>query len=147
MRGVVEHSGTLLRACVAGSVFKDRIPPELLTAANGTFRTEALGWAYKSPTTRWILVPSTPVASSTIIIIVMAVYQHGGRIPTGETFDATNPMHLIAVAASGGLDHTFKGISDEEIEKAAQLEVVLGSVEAGAPALVRADSARLKEGL
>ncbi|KAJ7231829.1 hypothetical protein C8J57DRAFT_1580549 [Mycena rebaudengoi] len=147
MRGVVEHSGTLLRACVAGSVFKDGIPPELLTAANGTFCTEALGWAYKSPTTRWILVPSTLVALSTIIIIVMAVYQHGGRIPTGETFDATNPMHLIAVAASGGLDHTFKGISDEEIEKAAQLEVVLGSVEAGPPALVRADSARLKEGL
>jgi hypothetical protein len=45
----------------------------------------------------------------------MAVYQHGGRIPTGETFDATNPMHLIAVAASGGLDHTVPVITSLEV--------------------------------
>ncbi|KAJ7441106.1 hypothetical protein FB451DRAFT_1569312 [Mycena latifolia] len=85
---------------------------------HGTFRTETLGWTYASTTTQWILLPGTFIAIATIVMVLVALHRHPGDIHSGDSgpLDLSNPLHLIAAAAAGRLENTFRGANEEERE-------------------------------
>jgi hypothetical protein len=69
---------------------------------------------------------------------MVALYRHGGEIPKDtHSFDPSNPLHLIAAAASGGLN--TRGFEEADIKEWEKIDVLLGSVPGRGPALVRAD--------
>ncbi|KAJ7249616.1 hypothetical protein C8J57DRAFT_1239615 [Mycena rebaudengoi] len=141
-QGVAEYSGTLLRTCISSSMVGG-VPSNMIIPTNGTYYTETMGWTYTSGSTRWILVPSTVIAFSTIAIVLVALYRHGGEIRDDKRpFDPSNPMHLMAAAAAGGLTDAFRGIEERDIKDWEKLNVVLGSIPGRGPALVRADEYR-----
>ncbi|KAJ7249837.1 hypothetical protein C8J57DRAFT_1239405 [Mycena rebaudengoi] len=139
-QGVTEYSGTLLRTCVS-SYIEGGVPSNMTIPTNGTYYTEAMGWTYTSGSMRWILVPSTVIAFSTIAIVLVALYRHGGEIGI-RPFHPSSPMHLMAAAATGGLTDVFRGIEDRDIKEGEKLNVVLGSIPDCGPELVRADEYR-----
>ncbi|KAJ7739238.1 hypothetical protein DFH07DRAFT_1064424 [Mycena maculata] len=141
IRGVMEYSGSVFRACVSTNTsFSDRIPPNMSIPTNGTLFTETLGWSYGVSITRWVLVPGTLIAFCTICIVSVALYRHVGDLPREPNqFDPSNPLHLMVAAAAGGLNNTFRGLSNEDMEEGEKLAVFLGSISGKGPALVRAD--------
>ncbi|KAJ7721428.1 hypothetical protein DFH07DRAFT_1067595 [Mycena maculata] len=141
IRGVMEYSGSMFRACVSTNAsFSDGIPLNMSIPTNGTLFTETLGWSYGSSTTRWVLVPGTLIAVCTICIVGIALHRHVGDLPReSNQFDPSNPLHLITAAAAGGLNNAFRGLSNEEMKKGEKLDVLLGSIPGKGPALVRAD--------
>ncbi|KAJ7438765.1 hypothetical protein FB451DRAFT_1447757 [Mycena latifolia] len=143
--GVTEYSATALRACLSGknATFPDGVPPTMSIPTNGTFRTETLGWTYVSGTTQSILLPGTFIAFATIVLVLVALHRHAGDIPRdSDPFDPSNPLHLIAAAAAGGLDNTFRGVQKEEMKQREKMSVVLTSIPGRGPALVRAEEYR-----
>ncbi|KAJ7184104.1 hypothetical protein C8R46DRAFT_1208342 [Mycena filopes] len=144
LQGVVEYSASILRACLSAKnlAFSDGVPSNLTNPTSGTWNTETMGWKGFSPgTTLWILVPGMFMATSTLALVMVALYRHGSQMVQREahSFDPSNPLHLIAVASAGGLQNVFKGFRDEDINEGGKLNVVLGSVPGRGPALVRAD--------
>ncbi|KAJ7166194.1 hypothetical protein C8R46DRAFT_295268 [Mycena filopes] len=141
LRGVAEYTGSVFRGCVSSNTtFPDGVPLNMSIPTNGTFHTETLGWAYPAGTARWVLIPGTLIALATIAVVVVAVYRHTGEIPPeSNRFDPSNPLHLMAAAAAGGLSNTFRGLNRKDIHEGAKLDVVLGSIPGRGTALVRAD--------
>lgn len=123
-----------------GTVFEDGVPANMALPTHGIFYTETFGWTYASGTTLWALFPGAFVAISTILIVIAALYRHDGDQPSHpESFDPSNPLHLMAAASAGGLNNAFNGIGQKDMKKEEQLHVVLESLPGGAPALVRTD--------
>jgi hypothetical protein len=102
----------------------------------GMHATESRGWAAITGSTVWVLLPGTFVALATICVVLTAVIRHDGALPS-HPFDPSNPLHLIAVAAAGGLGNAFRGIEEKELSEAQRTKVVLGWVPGQGPALVR----------
>ncbi|KAJ7467518.1 hypothetical protein FB451DRAFT_1482730 [Mycena latifolia] len=144
IRGVMEFSGSVFRACLSSNTtFMEGMPSNMMIPTNGTFHTETLGWAYASGTTRWVLVPGTLIAFATIVVVIGAFYHHVGDIPKeSHQFDPSDPLHLVAAAAAGGLNNTFTGLGPRDMKEGEKLDVVLGSIPGRGPALVRADQYR-----
>ncbi|KAJ7469333.1 hypothetical protein B0H11DRAFT_2043980 [Mycena galericulata] len=141
IRGVWEYTGTVFRACLtANTTFKDGVPLNISIPTNGTLNTETLGWTYVSRATRWVLIPGTLIALATICIVSVALYLHAGDLPRDpDQFDPSNPLHLMAAAAAGGLNNAFRGLGTEDLKEGEKVDVVLGSIPGRGPALVRAD--------
>ncbi|KAJ7605689.1 hypothetical protein DFH06DRAFT_1487151 [Mycena polygramma] len=144
LQGVVEYSASILRACLSADdmVFNDGVPSSLIRSTNGTWNTETLGWKrYSTATTIWILIPGLFMACSTLTLVMVAIYRHGGEMRThSTTFDPSNPLHLMAAASAGGLNNVFRSLRNKDIHEGGQTTVLLGSVPGRGPALVRADT-------
>ncbi|KAJ6617244.1 hypothetical protein B0H10DRAFT_1327543 [Mycena sp. CBHHK59/15] len=138
IKGVTEYSGSVLRACLSGKngTFSEGVPANMTIPTTGTYFTDTVGWTHVSATTIWVLIPGTLVAIVTIIVVLVAVAQHAGD-PEGELFDPTNAMHLVAAAAAGGLNNTFTGIGEKDLQAGERVNIVLGSIPGRGPALVR----------
>ncbi|KAJ7451318.1 hypothetical protein FB451DRAFT_1566220 [Mycena latifolia] len=139
VQGVAEYSGSVLRACLSGknATFAEGVPPNMTIPTSGTIFTQTMGWTRHELSSVWVLIPGALVALATIIVVVVAVAQHAGDPPT-DSFNPADPMHLVAVAAAGGLTHAFTGTSEKDIEAAEDMNVVLRSFPGRGPALVRA---------
>ncbi|KAJ7866159.1 hypothetical protein B0H13DRAFT_2670784 [Mycena leptocephala] len=143
LQGVVEYTGSVFRGCLAANASLHRTLEDISIPTKGTFRTETMGWTYVSGTTHWVLIPGTLIALSTIVIVGVALYRHVGDIPQeSNQFDPSDPLHLMAAAAAGGLNNTFNGLSQKDMKEGEKLEVLLGSISGRGPALVRADRYR-----
>ncbi|KAJ7607253.1 hypothetical protein DFH06DRAFT_215941 [Mycena polygramma] len=144
LQGVVEYSASILRACLSADnmVFTGGVPSDITRSTNGTWDTETLGWKrYSTATTIWILVPGLFMACSTLALVMVAIYRHGSEMQThSTTFDPSNPLHLMAAAAAGGLNNVFRSLRSKDIHEGGQTTVMLGSVPGRGPALVRADT-------
>ncbi|KAJ7495215.1 hypothetical protein FB451DRAFT_1477792 [Mycena latifolia] len=143
LRGVLEYSASVLRECAslvgpAASAFPDGVPLNMTVATSGTYRTETLGWTYVARTTGWVLIPGTLLALATISVMVVALYQHVGHLPS-HAFDPTDPLHMMAAASGGGLANTFSGIGKKAMRVGEGANVVLGWIPDRGPALVRTD--------
>ncbi|KAJ6529123.1 hypothetical protein DFH09DRAFT_1185237 [Mycena vulgaris] len=143
VKGVVEYSGSVLRACLSGKTtsFPDGVPSNMTIPTNGTFYTETLGWTYSSGSTLFVLVPGTFIALISIFLVVVTLYRHSGYLltPEAHSFDPSDPLHLMAVAAPGGLPGVFRGLEKKDMKTSGSMRVVLGSIPGHGPALVRAD--------
>lgn len=160
LRGVIEYSASvrmcasfadqdlqpkqILRACLSadGLTFVGGVPSNITRPTSGTWTTQTLGWKqFSTATTLWILIPGIFMFCSTLALVVVAIYRHRGEIYSEHTqiFDPSDPLHLIAAAAAGGLNNVFKGFGEQDITDGAKLPVLLGSVPGRGPALVRAD--------
>ncbi|KAJ7734328.1 hypothetical protein DFH07DRAFT_967651 [Mycena maculata] len=145
IRGAMEYSGSMLRACLSTNVsFSEGVPLNMSIPTTGALFTETMGWSYESTAaTRWVLVPGTLIAVFTICVVGVALYRHDGDLPReSDQFDPSNPLHLMAAAAAGGLDNAFKGLGHKDMKDGEKLDVVLGSIPGRGPALVRADQYR-----
>ncbi|KAJ7501110.1 hypothetical protein B0H11DRAFT_1908413 [Mycena galericulata] len=130
-RGVVEFSDSLVRTCISETItpFADGAPANMTHATAGVYRTETLGWSFTSTPTRVILLPTTLIALASIAVIAFAWIQNPGQMGRRTDFDATNPLHLMAAAAAGGMGDTFKGLGSREIRDGEKTAVVLGPVQ------------------
>ncbi|KAJ7610706.1 hypothetical protein DFH06DRAFT_1345817 [Mycena polygramma] len=140
VQGAWEYSGTALRQCL-GEHFGPVLPTNISVPNNGTWTTQTLGWKrFSTGTTLWIVIPGLFMACSTVALVLVAVYRHGGEMQTHTTtFDPSDPLHLIAAAAAGGLNNVFRSLRNKDIDEGGKTKVVLGSVPGRGPALVRAD--------
>ncbi|KAJ6553002.1 hypothetical protein B0H19DRAFT_1377709 [Mycena capillaripes] len=140
IRGVVEYSGSVFRACLSAKdyVFLDGVPLNMTIPMAGMHATESRGWAAITGPTVLVLLPGTIVALATICVVLTAVIRHDGALPT-HPFDPSKPLHLIAVAAAGGLGNAFRGIEEKELGEAQRTKVVLSWVPGHGPTLVRTD--------
>jgi hypothetical protein len=122
--------------------FAGEVPFNITTLISGTWETQTLGWKQFSPaTTAWILIPGIFMVCSTLALVIVAIYRHRGEIYSdSHVFDPSNPLHLIAAAAAGGLNNVFRGFGERDIHDGGKLPVLLGSVPGRGPALVRADT-------
>ncbi|KAJ7687598.1 hypothetical protein B0H17DRAFT_1069647 [Mycena rosella] len=143
VQGVVEYSASILRACLSAQdlAFSNGAPSNITKATSGTWNTQTLGWKhFSTATTLWILLPGLFMACSTLTLVMVAIYRHGDEMHNDtNTFDPSNPLHLMAAAAAGGLNNVFRGLRERDIHDGEKLTVVLGSVPGRGPALVRAD--------
>ncbi|KAJ7118308.1 hypothetical protein C8R44DRAFT_878916 [Mycena epipterygia] len=143
LQGVVEYSASILRACMSAQnlTFIGGVPLNITKPTSGTWNTQTLGWKqFSTGTTLWILIPGIFMACSTFALVVVAIYRHGGEMHSDtHTFDPSNPLHLMAVAAAGGLNNVFRGLGEKDINEGGKLPVMLGSVPGRGRALVRAD--------
>ncbi|KAF7368602.1 hypothetical protein MVEN_00184100 [Mycena venus] len=137
IRGVVEYSGTLLRACLSGrnGTFPDGVPANMTIRTTGMLYTQTLGWNRWSAREYWILFPGTLVALSTITIVLVAVGKHAGKTPR-VPFNPSNGVHLIALSVVGDLRDRFTGTEEEDLERAESFQVVLGHIPGQGPALL-----------
>ncbi|KAJ7076646.1 hypothetical protein B0H15DRAFT_863429 [Mycena belliarum] len=144
IQGVMEYSGSVFRGCLTSNAsFMAEMPDDMMKPTTGVFRTETLGWMYASSTTRWVLVPGTLLALATIFVVMFALYRHAGDLAgDSDRFDPSDPLHLVAAAAAGGLNNAFKGIGVKDMKEGEKLDVVLGSIPGRGLALVRADQYR-----
>ncbi|KAJ7495030.1 hypothetical protein FB451DRAFT_362125 [Mycena latifolia] len=140
IRGIAEYSGSIMRACLSGKngTFVDGAPANMTVPTSGTIFIQTVGWTHLGASSIWVLIPGALVALATIIVVVVAVVQHASD-PPSDPFDPSDPMHLVAVAAAGGLSDAFRGTSEKDIQTAERMTVVLRSVPGRGPALVRAD--------
>ncbi|KAF7371623.1 Protein arginine N-methyltransferase [Mycena venus] len=144
IKGTVEYSGSVFRACFSvNTTFDDGVPSNITIPTYGMLHTETFGWDYASQSTCWVLVPGTLIALATIVVVGMALYRDVGNVTraTGQ-FDPSDPLRLIAAAAAGGLNNAFTGLGEKDIEEGEKLDVVLGSIPGRGPALLRADRYR-----
>ncbi|KAJ6562103.1 hypothetical protein B0H19DRAFT_92900 [Mycena capillaripes] len=143
LQGVVEYSASIFRACLSAQdlAFSGGIPGNITKPTHGTWNTQTIGWKpFSAATTAWILVPGLFMACSTLALVMVAIYRHGDEMNSDtNTFDPTDPLHLMAAAAAGGLKNTFRGFNERDIDDGAKRTVVLGSVPGRGPALVRTD--------
>ncbi|KAJ7166532.1 hypothetical protein C8R43DRAFT_946079 [Mycena crocata] len=109
-----------------------------------TFRIQTMGWTYISGTTRWVLIPGTLIALATIAVVLIAIHRHEGDIPReADPFDLSNPLHLMAAAAGGGLNETLRGgLNSKAMQRKEKINVILTNIPGQGPALVRADEYR-----
>ncbi|KAJ7088051.1 hypothetical protein B0H15DRAFT_982632 [Mycena belliarum] len=140
--GAIEYSASVFRACLSGTnaTFSDGVPANMSIPTHGTFNTETVGWAYKGRETQWILLPGTFIALATVVVVLVALVRHPGSIPRESgPFDPSDPLHLMAAAAAGGLHDTFHSLETDELKEREKLNVVLTSIPGRGPALVRAE--------
>ncbi|KAJ7119363.1 hypothetical protein C8R43DRAFT_1112472 [Mycena crocata] len=143
LKGVIEYSASIFRACLSAKdlTFAGGVPTNITQATSGTWETQTMGWKpFSSATTLWVLIPGIFMACSTLGVVLIALYRHRGDMHHDtHSFDPSNPLHLMAVAAAGGLNNVFRGFGEEDINEGGKLPVVLGSVPGRGPALIRAD--------
>ncbi|KAJ6523950.1 hypothetical protein DFH09DRAFT_1190138 [Mycena vulgaris] len=143
LQGVAEYSASILRACLSAQdlAFIDGAPSNITKSMSGTWNTQTLGWKdFSTGTTLWLLIPGFFMACSTLTLVLVAIYRHGREMHNDtDTFDPSNPLHLMAAAAAGGLNNAFRGFRERDIRDGEKLTVVLGSIPGRGPALVRAD--------
>ncbi|KAJ7754627.1 hypothetical protein DFH07DRAFT_959655 [Mycena maculata] len=137
IRGVAEYSGTIFRTCLSttNAVWPAGVPANMTLLTEGNFTTNIAGWASASASTFWVLLPGTIIALITVFIVLKAIAETSGD-STGHPFDPSNPMHLLAASASGGLHDLFTG-SGKNIEEAEDARIILTSTPDQLPALVR----------
>ncbi|KAJ6565779.1 hypothetical protein DFH09DRAFT_1314569 [Mycena vulgaris] len=106
LQGVAEYSASILRACLSAQdlAFIDGAPSNITKSMSGTWNTQTLGWKdFSTGTTLWLLIP------------VPSTVTDAKCTTTRNTFDPSNPLHLMAAAAAGGsimhLEGLGKGIS------------------------------------
>lgn len=140
-RGVVEFSGSLLRTCISETIrpFADGAPANMTRATAGVYRTETLGWSFVAKPTRIILLPTTLIALASIAVILVAWSRNPGQMGRRMDFDATNPLHLMAASAAGGLNDTFRGLGSRDIREGEKMAVILGPVQGRRTGLMRAN--------
>ncbi|KAJ7463337.1 hypothetical protein FB451DRAFT_1494381 [Mycena latifolia] len=145
IKGVAEYSGSILRGCLSGlnGTFADGVPENMTIPMSGTIFTQSVGWKRLGPSSVWVLLPGVLVALATIIIVVVAISHHPNDADS-DPFDPADPMHLVAVAAAGGLSDAFMGTSEKDIKAAERINVVLRSFPGRGPALVRTDNPSLR---
>lgn len=107
LQGVIEMSTSLFRACLSAdnkSFGAGEVPANVTKPMHGTWTTQTLGWQrYPSGTTAWVLIPGLFMAFSTVTLVLIAIYRHGGEMGIDRTiFDPSDPLHLIAAASAGG---------------------------------------------
>ncbi|KAJ7123292.1 hypothetical protein C8R43DRAFT_1241174 [Mycena crocata] len=143
LKGATEYGASALRACLSSknATFLDGVPSNMTIETHGVFRTETMGWAYVSQTTRWVLIPGTFIAFVTIVVVLVAVYRHAGHLPReSDPFDPSNPLHLMAAASGGGLMEAFGGgLDSKAMKQQEKVDVVLTAYSGRGPTLVRAD--------
>ncbi|KAJ7121391.1 hypothetical protein C8R44DRAFT_876797 [Mycena epipterygia] len=106
------------------ATFLDSVPANMTIPTTGVLRTETLGWTYVSKTAQWFLLPRKFIALATVVLVVLALHRHGGDIPReSEPFDPSNPLHLVAAAAAGGLTSTFQGLDPKAMKDRENLSV------------------------
>ncbi|KAF8194767.1 hypothetical protein K438DRAFT_1968712 [Mycena galopus ATCC 62051] len=139
IRGVAEYSGSVFRGClsVTNGPFVNGAPQSISTGTEGTLYNQYVGWVHVSATTFWVLIPGALVAIATVWVVLIAVVQHAGE-PVGEPFDPSNPIHLVAASAAGGLSDVLAGIKEEDIKAAEHTTVALGVFKGRSPALCEA---------
>jgi hypothetical protein len=134
----------IFRACLLDIVttLVGTVPLNITRPLSGTWETQTLGWKQFSPaTTTWILIPGIFMTCSTLGLVIVAIYRHKGEIYSDSyVFDPSNPLHLIAAAAAGGLNNVLRGFRERDIDDGGKVPVLLGSVPGRGPALVRADT-------
>ncbi|KAJ7702771.1 hypothetical protein B0H17DRAFT_1127712 [Mycena rosella] len=126
----------IFRACLSGinGTFPDGLPADMTIPTSGTVLTQTMGWTRFSASALLFLLPGTLVALATIIVVVVALAEHAGDLPE-HVFDPSDALHLVTAAAAGGLSGAFTGTSDEEIEAAERMIIVLGAIPGRGPAL------------
>ncbi|KAJ6565805.1 hypothetical protein DFH09DRAFT_1363606 [Mycena vulgaris] len=139
LQGVAEYSASILRACLSAQelAFSGGAPGNITKPTSGTWNTKTLGWKdFSTATTLWILVPGLFMACSTLTLVIVAIYRHGDEMHNDtNTFDPSNPVHLMAAAAAGELNNAFRGFREGDIRDGGNLTVVLGLVPGRGPAL------------
>ncbi|KAF7340569.1 hypothetical protein MSAN_02128400 [Mycena sanguinolenta] len=136
VRGVVEYSGSVLRACLSapGGAFPEGVPDDMAIPTTGTLHGQIVGWREISLDTFYVMIPSTVVAIATIWVVLMTLAYHSGE-PEGDPFDPANAMHIVAASAAGGLQNVFIGTEARAAKRMDDVHVVLQSIAGRPPAL------------
>ncbi|KAK7058133.1 hypothetical protein R3P38DRAFT_3547581 [Favolaschia claudopus] len=140
IRGSVEYSATVFKACLASSqTFLAALPKDnkMTIYTSGTHQTETMGWTHSaSYVTAIELLPGAIIALITIIVVFAAVAKHAADPKYDEYFDPSDALHLVAASANGGLDSVFVRKERRDIESAEDTMVFLGSTAARGPVLL-----------
>ncbi|KAF7348689.1 hypothetical protein MVEN_01387700 [Mycena venus] len=132
IRGVTEFSTSVFKACLSAyEVDTTSVMTE------GRLFIDTFGWIHASFLTFFELIPSLVMAIFTIYAVVTTVSRHDVDSRNAESFDPSDPMHLVAASAAGGLDNVFIGTKKEDLQAAEHVDVFLGASGGRAPALVR----------
>ncbi|KAJ7343055.1 hypothetical protein DFH08DRAFT_1011667 [Mycena albidolilacea] len=127
IRRVTKYSASLRTPCLSSRTeFLDALPSTMNVSTGEMFRSETIGWIPAAPVTILELLPGTVVAVLTIYCVVMAIWQHAGD-PEGEDFYPSDPMHLVAASAAGGLTDVLIGMKEEDIRPTGGINVSLGT--------------------
>ncbi|KAK7043428.1 hypothetical protein R3P38DRAFT_3308996 [Favolaschia claudopus] len=146
IRGTVEYSATVFKACLASSqTFLAALPTDdkMTIYTSGTHQTETMGWTHSSSYVTAIeLLPGAIIALITIVVVFAAVAKHAADPKYDEYFDPSDALHLVAASANGGLDSVFVRKERRDTESAENTMVFLGSTAARGPMLLptRSDS-------
>ncbi|KAJ6452436.1 hypothetical protein C8R45DRAFT_945670 [Mycena sanguinolenta] len=136
IRGVVEYSGSVLRACLSApnGAFADGVPDDMAIPTEGTLNGQIVGWRGISFDTFYIMIPGTLVAIATIWVVLMTLAHHSGDMEEGP-FDPANAMHIMTASAAGGLQNVFAGTEATVMRRVGDVHVVLQSIAGRPPAL------------
>ncbi|KAK7036156.1 hypothetical protein R3P38DRAFT_617022 [Favolaschia claudopus] len=129
LRGVVEYSATVFRACLASNPqFTAALPSSdsMNFPTSGIFQTETVGWEQFPNVTVLQLVPGAIVAVLTTVIVIGAVAHHAAD-PKGEHFNPSDAMHLMAASSAGGLKQVFDSGVHKDIQAAERVVISLGT--------------------
>ncbi|KAK7049179.1 hypothetical protein R3P38DRAFT_2872955 [Favolaschia claudopus] len=141
VRGVTEFSSTIFRACLSSNkTFMESLPSSAkMNISEGMHYTQTIGWKRTAAgITLLQLLPGAIIAFVTIYAVVVAVAStHHIEDLRGDYFDPSDPMHLVAASAAGGMDHVFKSITEKDLDAAADINVYLGNIPGRGPGLVR----------
>ncbi|KAJ6452440.1 hypothetical protein C8R45DRAFT_1040655 [Mycena sanguinolenta] len=136
IRGVVEYSGSVLRACLSApnGAFADGVPDDMAIPTEGTLDGQIVGWREISFDTFYVMIPGTLVAIATIWVVLMTLAHHSGDLEQGP-FDPANAMHIMTASAAGGLQNVFTGTEATVMRRVGDVHVVLQSIPGRPPAL------------
>ncbi|KAF7375806.1 hypothetical protein MSAN_00470400 [Mycena sanguinolenta] len=135
-RGVMEYSGSVLRACLTApnGAFAEGVPEDMIISTEGVLRGQIVGWREISLDTFYVMIPGTLVAILTIWVVLWALVHHSGD-SEGEPFDPANAMHIVTASAAGGLPSVFTGPQGTPTMRVDNAHVVLQSLAGRPPAL------------
>ncbi|KAJ7221897.1 hypothetical protein C8J57DRAFT_1593600 [Mycena rebaudengoi] len=143
IRGVVEYSGTVFRACLSAKngTFLDGVPNNMTLPIQGTLHTQFFGWQF-NPSTSWVLIPGAIISLGSIWFLLRTVARHAGD-PEGKPFNPADTMHLVAASAAGGLKGVIHGTDKDAIIEAKNAHIVIGAFKDQEPAFIRVPSKSL----
>ncbi|KAK6966839.1 hypothetical protein R3P38DRAFT_3512069 [Favolaschia claudopus] len=139
VRGVAEFSSTA--TCLSSNkTFMASLPSSAkMNISEGMHYTQTIGWKRTAVgITLLQLLPGAIIAFVTIYAVVVAVASthHIEDLP-GDYFDPSDPMHLVAASAAGGMDHVFGGLKEKDLDAATDINVYLGNIPGRGPGLLR----------
>ncbi|KAJ7208720.1 hypothetical protein C8J57DRAFT_1610061 [Mycena rebaudengoi] len=108
--GVLEFLGT------SGGPFGGDPAAAFTKEIRGSLRTATPGWQYTTLASRAILIPSTFVAITSILIVLVIQFLNRRIPPQYADFNATDPVVLMAAASAGGIRDTFHGLARADLE-------------------------------
>ncbi|KAF7372824.1 hypothetical protein MSAN_00488400 [Mycena sanguinolenta] len=136
IRGVVEYSGSVLRACLTApnGAFAEGVPTDMVISTEGVLRGQIVGWREISLDTFYVMIPGTLVAIVTIWVVLWTLAHHA-RDSEGGPFDPADAMHIVTASAAGGLPNVFTGPQGTPTMRAENAHVILQSLAGRPPAL------------